>query len=169
MEDPSPMTSEAPEGEQLCEFVPQASVVQALGTEDFDIQGGQVSRDSQGALSGAACRVTAGDDVVLSVMVDFMLGHVKNAFVDGLTDDEYNQLPDEQGLGYSWTEGADGSDEHATGEARLSRGDYIIETEVVGIADGRDPGADAMALAQQVTRTLEIPDTWTLPEAAPSR
>lgn len=166
--DPTPLSSAAPSGDRLCDFLPRASVEQVVGTDSFEVEGGQVSRDSAGALSGAGCRVAVDGDVVVSVKVDFMLGYAGSGFRDGLKDERYNQLPEDAGLGYSWI-AKSGEDGPTTAEARLSRGDYIIETEVVGIVDGRDPEADAVALAQQAGETLEIPDTWTLPEAPPSR
>ena len=167
VEDPTPLSSAAPSGERVCDFVPRASVEQALGTDSFEVDGGHVSRDSAGALSGAGCRVSVDGTGVLAIRVDFMLGYAGNGFRDGLQDDRYNQLPADAGLGYSWTDKAD--DGRATAEARLSRGDYLIETQVVGIAEGRDPEADAVALAQQAGETLEIPDAWALPGTPPSR
>ncbi len=168
VEDPAPLSSAVPSGERLCEFVPRSSVEQTLGADSFEVQGGHVSRDSKDALSGAGCRVSVDGDVVLSVKVDFMLGYAGKGFRDGLKDEDYNQLADDAGLGYSWSDKS-GDDGAATGEARLSRGDYLIETEVVGIAEGRDPEADAVALAQQASQTLEIPDEWTLSGSPPSR
>ncbi|PSL06783.1 hypothetical protein CLV30_102171 [Haloactinopolyspora alba] len=148
----TPLSSEAPSGDQLCDFVPRQSVVEVLGTEEFEVQGGNVSRDSADALSGAACQLAVDGDVVVSVMVGFMLGYAGNGFREGL---------------YSWTD--TGDDGPVTGEARLSRGDYLIDVEVVGIAEGRDAETDAVGLAQQVIQTLEIPDEWTLQGTAPSR
>lgn len=165
VDQPSAMSSTAPDGERLCDFLPRESAALALGDDGVTAQGGQVSRDSQGTLVGAACRVSVGEDadVALAVMVDYMMGAARGGFEDGIADSErYNQLPDDQGLGYSWVD--DG-----IGEARLSRGDYLIEVTVSGGAEGRDPEADAVALAQQVTATLEIPDEWTLPDTPPSR
>lgn len=166
VDETSAMSGVAPDGELLCDFVPRESAVLALGADDVTADDGQVARDSQGALVGAGCGVTVGDDDEnkVSVLVDYMLGAARGGFEDGINDPErYNQLPDDVGLGYSSTDESRGAD------ARLSRGDYLIEVRVSGGAEGRDHEADAVALAQQVAQTLEIPDEWTLPETPPSR
>lgn len=162
--DTSTIPATAPGGDLLCDFLPTESAALALGGE-VAAEGGQVSRDSQGVLSGAGCRVTVdgGSDVALRVLVDFMMGNARTGFEDGLADPEqYHPLPDDQGLGYSFTDGA-------AGEARLSSGDYLIEVTVAAPAEGRDAEADAVAIAQQVSQTLEIPAEWTLQGTAPSR
>lgn len=150
-------------GELLCDFLPAESATLALGGEVA--AEGQATRDSQGALSSAGCRVTVdgGGDVALRVLVDFMMGNARTGFEDGLADPEtYHQLPDEQGLGYTFADG-DGA------QARLSSGDYLVEVRIAAPAEGRDGEADAAAIAQQVTRTLEIPQEWTLQGTPPSR
>ncbi|MBB5785542.1 hypothetical protein [Jiangella mangrovi] len=162
--DTTTIPATAPGGDLLCDFLPAESAALALGGE-VAAEGGQVSRDSQGALSGAGCRVTVdgGSDVALRVLVDFMMGSARTGFEDGLADPEtYHQLPDDQGLGYTFADGE-------AAQARLSSGDYIVEVHIDAPAEGRDGEADAAAIAQQVTQTLEIPQEWTLQGTPPSR
>lgn len=162
--DTSTIPVTAPGGELLCDFLPAESASLALGG-DVSAEGGQVSRDTQGVLTGAGCRVTVdgGSDVALSVLVDYMMGNARTGFEDGLADPEtYHQLPDDQGLGYTFSDGG-------AAQARLSSGDYLVEVRVAAPAEGRDGEADAAAIAQQVTQTLEIPQEWTLQGSAPTR
>src|SRR5690606_40604673 len=120
-----------------------------VGTDSFEVEGGQVSRDSAGALSGAGCRVAVDGDVVVSVKVDFMLGYAGSGFRDGLKDERYNQLPEDAGLGYSWI-AKSGEDGPTTAEARRSRGDNITETEDVGNVDWHDHDDGWVAVRGQV-------------------
>lgn len=162
--DTSTIPATAPGGELLCDFLPAESASLALGGE-VSAEGGQVSRDNQGVLTGAGCRVTVdgGSDVALSVLVDYMMGNARTGFEEGLADAEtYHQLPDDQGLGYTFSDGG-------AAQARLSSGDYLVEVRVTAPAEGRDGEADAAAIAQQVTQTLEIPQEWTLQGSAPTR
>ena len=170
--DTTALTPQVPDGEYLCEFVPEASVVLALGADELASDGRVTRGPTRGrpddTLSAATCDVAVEDDDVLSVDVSYMLGYAGDGFRDRLSWDEFNQLADDAGLGYSWTDEPDG-DDPGVGEARLSHGDYLIEVRVVGIAEGRDPEADAVAWAQQTVQTLEIPDEWTWPGQPPSR
>lgn len=161
--DTSTIPATAPGGELLCDFLPAESAALALGGEVS--ADGQVTRDTQGVLTSAGCRVTVdgGDDVALRVLVDYMMGNARTGFEDGLADAEtYHQLSDAQGLGYTFTDGS-------TAQARLSRGDYLIEVRIAAPAEGRDGEADAAAIAQQVGQTLEIPEEWTLQGTPPVR
>ncbi|TDD69245.1 hypothetical protein E1262_13030 [Jiangella aurantiaca] len=162
--DTSTIPATAPGGELLCDFLPAESAALALGGE-VSAEGGQVTRDTQGVLTSAGCRVTVdgGSDVALSVLVDYMMGSARTGFEDGLADAEtYHQLPDDRGLGYTFTDGD-------TAQARLSRGDYLVEVRIAAPAESRDGEADAAAIAQQVGQTLEIPEEWTLQGTPPSR
>ncbi|PZF80507.1 hypothetical protein [Jiangella anatolica] len=162
--DTTTIPATAPGGELLCDFLPAESAALAVGGE-VSAEGGQVTRDTAGVLTSAGCRITVdgGDDVVLRVLVDYMMGNARVGFEDGLADPEtYHQLPDDQGLGYSFTDGG-------AGQARLSSGDYLIEVTISAPAEGRDGEADAVAIAQQVTQTLEIPQEWTLQGTPPTR
>ena len=44
----------------------------------------------------------------------------------------------------------------------------VVEVDLLP-ADGRDPSADAIALAQQVAAGLDLPDEWTLDGEPPTR
>jgi hypothetical protein len=104
----------------------------------------------------------------IQASVSFLLGLTRQSFDRGLTAPEYRQLPASEGLGYSWIQEQDGEDAPAIGRALLSRGDYLIEVDLVS-AEGRDLAEDAIRLAQQVGTALDIPDEWTLDEPRPRR
>lgn len=155
-----------PSGETVCDFVPRERVVTALGRQDFEVADEYVSQTPEGDLSGAGCSVHVDDEKALTVLVDFMVSFDVTDFRNGLSDDQYHQLPDEAGLGYAWTEESGGPN---VGHARMSYGDYVIKTRIVGVADDSEPEPQAVAMAQEVIHGLEIPDTWTLPGQPPSR
>lgn len=156
--------SPPPGGELLCDFVPHESVTLALGTGEFAETRGEVSRDTVGELSAAACAVTIDghDRPALDIAVDWALGSIGGAFRDGLDDDRYHQLPADAGLGYTWTE--DG-----TARGWLNHGDRIVDVRIAAPAEGRDGEADVAALARQVVATLELAPDWTLPGDPPAR
>jgi hypothetical protein len=171
--DQTTISSSVVGGELLCEFVPRQSAALALGSDDVVEMFGQVPRDSAGEIASASCRIglDGQDEPALSVAVDWALGSKADSFEDGLRSDAFHQLPDDHGLGYSWTEDADRPDgsRGPTSRAVLLHGDRLIDVSILQPADGRDAEADAVAIARQVTQTLELSDEWTLGEVPPSR
>jgi hypothetical protein len=162
----------APDGEWLCEFVPRDSVLATLGEDELSAEGSV--HDPQGELALARCRVTLNGQGTssLDVSVDWASGMTLESFDGGLSDQRYNQLPDEDGLGFSWTEQKDERPDGSSGpvgRAQLLRGDHVIDMWIGRPADGRDGEADAVAIAQQVVQTLELGDEWTLPGEPPRR
>lgn len=166
----SAMPTTAADGE-LCDFVPRDSVALALGTDEFEVDSGEVSRASDGAISSAGCRVRVNDELTFTVSVGFAAeGYERNGFEKGLDRDGYNELPGEVGLGFTWADETDVDDGVvSTGEAWVLYGDYFVRVWIAGLVADRDQEADAAAVAQQVRQTLEIPDEWTLPGPSPSR
>jgi hypothetical protein len=162
----TPLSAQAPSGTMLCGFVPEESARTVLGTEEVS-GAGDVRRDSTEALTRASCDVTAGGDDVESirVRVGFLEGTIRPAFDEGLGNDSYEQLPADAGLGYSWTQE---QGDATIGRSRLAHGDYLVEVDLLP-AEGRDPSADAIALAQQVAAGLDLPDDWTLDGEPPTR
>jgi hypothetical protein len=162
----TPLSAEPPSGTMLCGFVPEESVRTVLGTEEVS-GAGDVRRDSTDALTGASCDVAADGDSVESirVRVGYLEGTIRPAFDEGLGNDSYDQLPADAGLGYSWTQE---QGEDTIGRSRLLHGDYLVEVDLLP-AEGRDPSADAIALAQQVAAGLDLPDEWTLDGEPPTR
>jgi hypothetical protein len=162
----TPLSAEPPSGTMLCGFVPEESARTVLGTDDVT-GAGDVRRDSAEALTGAACDVAVEGDDVESIRerVGFLEGTIRPAFEEGLGNDSYEHLPDDEGLGYSWTQE---QGEDTIGRSRLVQGDYLVEVDLLP-AEGRDPSADAIALAQQVAAGLGLPDEWTLDGEPPTR
>ncbi|NDL58936.1 hypothetical protein [Phytoactinopolyspora mesophila] len=162
-----------PEGERLCEFLPRQTVALALGTDDFEVTRGDAPRDGQGELVYAACHVALdGQDAdALDVSVDWAQGAKMSGFEQDLRNEDFNQLPEEDGLGFSWKQTANRPDGSRgdTARAWLVRGDRLIDVWITMPVEGRDGEADAAAIAQQVVQTLNISDEWTLPGDPPSR
>ncbi len=171
--DHTTISSSVPGGELLCEFVPRESAALALGSDDVVELSGQVPRDTAGEVSSASCRIglDADGEPALSVAVDWALGSKVESFEDGLHSDEFHQLPDDEGLGYSWTHDADRPDgtRGATARAVILHGDRLIDVSILRPAEGRDAESDAVAIARQVTGTLELGEEWTLGEEPPTR
>jgi hypothetical protein len=171
-ENTKPLPSTAAAGAELCDFVPEDSVATVLGTKDFSGTG-SVDKDSAGAVSGAQCLVTVKgqDSSALAVRVGFNLGYGRKDFDTSLTDDAKHQLPADQGLGFSWTEQGKQSDgsEGDVGHAWVGHGNYLVEVDVTGAAEGRDPEKDAVALSQQVLTTLQLPTEWTIKGTPPPK
>jgi hypothetical protein len=164
-ENTKPLPTVASPGTEVCDFVSEDSVATVLGTKDFSGDG-SVDKDSAGAVSGAQCYVTVKgqDSSALAVRVGFNLGQGRKDFDTSLKDDAKHQLPADHGLGFSWTEQAkhpDGS-QGDVGHAWVGHGNYLVEVDVTGAAEGRDPEKDAVALSQQVLTSLQLPDEWTI-------
>ncbi len=169
--DMSAIPTTAPDGEMLCDFIPRESVALALGTDEFEVDNGEVSRASDGAISSAGCRIRVNDELTFTASVGLAAeGYERNGFEKRLDRDDYNQLPGEAGLGFTW---ADNSDLEggtvSTGEAWVLYGVYFVRVWVAGLVEDRDHEADAAAVAQQARQTLNIADEWTLPGSPPSR
>ncbi|WP_123788385.1 hypothetical protein [Phytoactinopolyspora halophila] len=162
----------APPGELLCDMLPVDTVTTVTGTGDVEAEGG-ADRDSSGKFAGTPrCRIMIegehGD--ILHGNVPWAEGNSLNSFEAGLDDDRFNQLPDEVGLGFSWTEeNSSGESSSTRGHARLLHGSRVVEMDLAQMVEGRDPEADAIAVAQQVIETLELGDEWILPGDPPSR
>ncbi|WP_053207473.1 hypothetical protein [Jiangella muralis] len=166
----NPLSTTAPSGDLLSDFVPRESVVLALGTDDVEAPGGSVQHGSEGTLISAGSEVYVDGDPVLSVTVEQAMGILRSGFEDRLASDQYTQLPDDVGLGFSWSEDEEqGGESVPVGHAWLAHGIYVVRVSVTGLAEGRDHEADAVALAQQVVQTLELPDAWTLNDPPLSR
>lgn len=159
--------------ELLCDFLPRQSAVLALGTDGFEVTRGETTRDSVGELSFAACHLTIDgqDDSALDINVDWAMGSAVSGLQEDLNSDRYNQLPESEGLGFTWTDEANRPDGNRgdTAHALLVHGDRLITVWITLPAKGRDGEADAAALARQAVATLEIPDEWTLPDPQPTR
>ncbi|WP_123788384.1 hypothetical protein [Phytoactinopolyspora halophila] len=174
MADTEELAPTPPASEMLCDFLPLETVATITDTDDVEARGG-ADRDATGEFAGVGptCRVKVNgeDRDVVRVRAYWAEGIGKSNFESGLTDDRYNQLPEETGLGFSWTEenGSSGNASNKSAEARLLYGDRLIEVRVAQVVEGRDPEADAIAVAQQVIETLELDDEWTLPGDPPSR
>ncbi|NUR09839.1 MAG: hypothetical protein HOQ22_02985 [Nocardioidaceae bacterium] len=155
-EDTHPLPTVASPGARLCDFVDRDSVRSVLGTDDFSGDG-SVDKDSAGTVSGAQCLVTVAgqDSSALAVRLVYNMGYARKDFDASLKDDTKHQLPADQGLGYSWTEGD-------AGHTWIGHGNYLLQVDVTGAAKGRDPEQDAVALGQQVLTTLQLPSDWTL-------
>jgi hypothetical protein len=170
MGDPTPLTTAVPQGSLLCDFVPEESVSTVLGGSDITADG-QVARDSQDELTVAYCNIGYEDADLdaIRVQVEFLSGTLRPAFEEGLQSSDYQQLPESEGLGYSWAEEQETEDGTQTiGKAWLARGNHLVRVDALP-TDGRDPAEDAIRLAQQVATSLEIPEEWTLDGAPPSR
>ncbi|WP_106535796.1 hypothetical protein [Haloactinopolyspora alba] len=142
-----------------------------MGTEDFDVVNGQVSRTSEGSVSAAGCRIEVDDELTFTASVGLAAeGYERDGFEKRLNRDGYDQLPPDVGLGFTWADEQDrGGDSVSTGQAWVSYGDYFVRVWIAGIADGRDQEADAAAIAAQLRQTLDIPEQWTLPGSPPTR
>jgi hypothetical protein len=169
-EDTKPLPTVASPGTEVCDFVSQDSVATVLGTKDFSGTG-SVDKDGAGTISGAQCYVTVKgqDSSALAVRVGFNLGFGRKDFDASLKDESKHQLSADQGLGFSWTEQAkqpDGS-KGDVGHAWVGHGNYLVEVDVTGAAEGRDAEKDAVALSQQVLTKLQLPAEWTIKGTPP--
>ena len=160
------------EGERLCGFVPRESAAIALGSAAVAGKG-EVRRATSGEVSAAECLLAPVGlrDPAAIVHVEALRGTARDIFDRDLRSPERNQLPASVGLGYSWTDPA-GYRATANGpvaETWLLHGDHLVQVSVWSPPEGRDGERDATALAQQVVRTLDLRDTWTLAEEQPVR
>jgi len=168
--DPTPLTTAVPQGSLLCDFVPEETASTVLGASDITADG-QVARDSQDELTVAYCNIGYEDADLdaIKVQVEFLSGTLRPRFDEGLQSSDYQQLPESEGLGYSWTEQQETEDGTQTiGRAWLARGNHVVRVDVLP-TEGRDPADDAIHLAQQSAAALDIPDEWTLDGPPPSR
>ena len=161
----------APQGPTVCDFVPRSSATTVLGAEDVDATG-EVRRDGK-RLVFADCKATptGASDPQLFVHVEDLRGAARDIFERGLADPDRTPLPDEVGLGYSWTdpEGFRATSTGAVSETWLLRGDALVQVSLWSPPEGRDGEADTTAIAQQVTQTLDLGEEWTLEGAPPAR
>lgn len=153
----------------LCGFVPPDSVALALGTDRFDAAG-DVFRDPDATneVSTATCTIATADyddpDGALRVRVDFAMGSALDDLERRLTA-VGTRVSEELGVGASWTDDGEPRVEGSSGRRGhtvIGRGNWVIHVDITVSPDGRDPAADATALAAQVIQTLPLGDEWTI-------
>ena len=166
------LTTSPVAGERLCGFVPRESAEDALGSTAVAGKGA-VRRASSGELSSAECLLAPAGlrDPSAIVHVEALRGTARDIFDRELRNPERNQLPASVGLGYSWTDpvGYRATANGPVAETWLLHGNHLVQVSVWSPPEGRDGERDATALAQQVVRTLDLRDTWTLAEKQPVR
>lgn len=152
----------AGDGPMLCDFVPENSVLVALGRDEVTSDG-EVTRH-RGEVSFGTCRVFAdgAPDPALEVRVLVGETHGTETIRSRLEEEEFDYVfPEDVGEGYAFDIGEVTGSNGVTGRggavAALLWGESTIEVILNDIAASREPVADAAALAQQVADSLELP------------
>lgn len=160
-----------PDGPRLCDFLPRQTAVTLLGTDDLSTAGEVRGQGGRALVAECKARPAGAGDPLLFVHVESLQGAVRGIFERDLRSPDRHQLPDEVGLGYSWTDPA-GYRATSTGpvsETWLLRGDALVQVSVWSPPEGRPAEQDTTAVAQQVVATLDLDESWTLPGRPPGR
>jgi len=172
---PETVAPTTPVDDLLCGFVPPHTLALALGTDELEADG-DVFRDSSAAneVSTATCTVSIPEhddpDGALSVRVDFAMGLALDDLERRLASKD-TRVPEELGVGVSWTEDGEPRVEGSSGQRGhtvIGRGNWVIPVDVGVSPEGRDPAADATAIAAHVTQTLPLGTEWTIRGDPPS-
>ncbi|GAA0608813.1 hypothetical protein GCM10009534_49420 [Kribbella sandramycini] len=166
----TPLPTESVTGKTVCGFVSEQSVVTAIGTSKFSIQGAKTdlrgnNRNQDGSkLNQAGCSVYTNDSPLKALDISVtQIGGV--ARWDNLVPSKLAGggvefvFPAGEGMGFATSK--NDLDEAAT--AHLIVGDWHYFVSIHPRVDGRDAIQDAVALIRQTVTQLGLPTTGKLP------
>ena len=170
VKDASPLPTASVSGEMVCGFASQDSIVKALGTSDFSLNGSMPdlrgSKNPDGSkLSQAGCSAFTKDSPLEALKISVRLlnsadrwdGVVPSRLVAGGLDFVF---PTGEGLGFA-TAGKSSDDDAA--QAHLIVGDWHYFVSIHPRVEGRDAVQDTVALIRQTVTQLDLPRTGKLP------